>query len=111
MIHELLNEDDFYSNVICNMGYALVEFSTEWCRPCRQMKPVMNTAERKLGDRIDFYRVRSDNPIFKDTIKEYQIMGIPLFILFYDGCEIDQKTGYFPGGKFLAWLEGNLHEE
>jgi thioredoxin 1 len=111
MIYELLNVDDFYSNVICNTDYALVEFSTEWCSPCKQMQPVMNEAEGKLGDRINFYRVRSDDQVFKKAIKEYQVMGIPLFILFFDGNEISRRTGYFPDRKFIAWLEGNLHEE
>ncbi len=106
MIYKLFTDDDFDADISCRDGYSLIDFSAKQCGPCRKMDPVLEETDIKLGDRIKFFS--ADRDALNKTAKQCEIMGVPTFILFKDGEEIDRCTGYFPISKFIKWLEGSL---
>ena len=68
----------------------LIDFSTQWCVPCKKMRPVIEEIKRETPNvKILFI----DADANKELVKKYQIKGVPVFIVFKNGEEYFRKVG------------------
>lgn len=81
----LTKEDNF--NEIIKSEKVLIDFSAEWCGPCKMLAPVLESI-----DSIDIYKVDTDE--FPDLAREYGIMSIPTLIYFKDGEIVNRNIGF-----------------
>jgi thioredoxin 1 len=89
-VHEL-NELNFESLVLRAPGTVLVDFTAEWCPPCRALDPVVaRIAEETLG-RVFVGSVDADT--WPDLASRYRIRGLPTVVVFQGGQEIARRTG------------------
>src|SRR3954463_12156210 len=62
---------------------VLVDFSAEWCGPCKMMPPILKEVKNKMGDAITILKMDIDrNPAVASA---YQIQSVPTLIVFRDG--------------------------
>src|SRR6188768_1307182 len=72
-----------FQEVINSAKPVLVDFSAEWCGPCKMMKPILEELKSKAGDEVSILTVDVDkNPKASDF---YHIQGVPTLILFKEG--------------------------
>lgn len=62
---------------------VLVDFHTVWCAPCRKMAPVVDEIEKEFANKAVVKRIDMDKS--KEVGKEYEITGVPVFIIFMNG--------------------------
>jgi thioredoxin 1 len=86
---KIINKAAFEKNVIQASQPVVVDFSAKWCGACQTMKPVMNQLEEEFRGKYSFFEVDVDAA--EDLAHEFNVKGIPLFIFFKNGKEIDEK--------------------
>ena len=69
---------------------VLINFSTEWCVPCRKMKPIVIDIQNEYTD-VKVLLIDADAN--KRLVDKYNIDGIPVFIIFKNGNEIFRHIG------------------
>jgi thioredoxin 1 len=84
-------DKDFENIVICSDVPVLVDFWASWCTPCKMSEPMINELAHSYDGKIKIAKLNVDqNP---KTSARYKIMGIPTYILFKSGKEIERKIG------------------
>ena len=68
-------------------GKYVLFFTADWCPDCTFIKPYMPEIEAQFTD-YKFLQVDRDENI--DLCQELMVMGIPSFIVYEDGKEVDR---------------------
>lgn len=88
---------------------AILDFTADWCVPCRELK-IFTFADPRVMEKaksFDAYAVdltRADEAELAAK-KEFGVLGVPTVILFdATGKETDRWTGFIPADEFLKKL-------
>ncbi|NQU17870.1 MAG: thioredoxin [Candidatus Saganbacteria bacterium] len=98
-----VTDADFNKEVLQSQIPVVVDFWAPWCGPCKMMAPSFEAAAEKLGDKIKFLKMNTDENQSSPT--QYQISGIPCLIVFKDGKEVDRIVGMVPAAALEEKLK------
>ncbi|MEU7403188.1 thioredoxin [Streptomyces sp. NPDC044948] len=97
-----VTDADFATEVIGAELPVLVEFTADWCPPCRQMAPVLSALAEEEGDRLRVVQLNVDrNPA---TTNAYQVLSMPTFMVFRGGEPVKSMVGSRPKRRLLEEL-------
>jgi thioredoxin 1 len=82
----------------------LMDFSAEWCGPCKMQDPIIDGLEGKFKDTVEFKKIDVDSNI--DLSSKYGIHAVPTIVIEKDG-EIYKK---YVGVTRANVLEKDLNE-
>ncbi len=86
-------------------GLALVDFSAEWCPPCKRMDPLVEQLAQELPG-VAVGRLDVDaNP---RTAAAQGVLGMPTFIVYKDGRKVDQVVGAVPKPRLAEAVRRHL---
>ncbi|KES05538.1 thioredoxin [Streptomyces toyocaensis] len=101
-----VTDEDFASEVIGAELPVLVEFTADWCPPCRQMAPVLSALAAEEEGRLKVVQLDVDaNP---GTTNAYKVLSMPTFMVFRDGQPVRSMVGARPKRRLREELEDVL---
>jgi len=72
-----------FSDLINSEVPTLVDFYAEWCGPCKQMKPILESVKNTVKDHARILKIDVDkNP---QLAASFNIQGVPTLVLFKSG--------------------------
>lgn len=84
-------------------GVVLIDFSAEWCGPCRMVAPVLDDLSNEYEGKVSFYNVDvDDNP---ELAGEFFVQSIPALAIVKDGKLEDMQVGFLPKENLKAFID------
>jgi thioredoxin 1 len=84
------NNSSFQELINSNIP-VLVDFSAEWCGPCKMMTPILKDVKAEMSNTIKIIKIDVDKSPHAANV--YQIQGVPTLILFQNGQILWRKSG------------------
>ncbi|WP_328873924.1 thioredoxin domain-containing protein [Streptomyces sp. NBC_00287] len=101
-----VTDADFEAEVIGSELPVLVEFTADWCPPCRQMAPVLRALAAEEGERLKVVQLDVDtNP---ETTNAYKVLSMPTFMVFQGGEPVKAMVGARAKRRLLEELSDVL---
>src|SRR5262249_252369 len=72
-------------------GVALVDFSTEWCAPCKTMMPIVQRIATDYAGRLSVFSVHAEKE--QELAMRQAVMSFPTFLILKDGKVVDRVIG------------------
>jgi thioredoxin 1 len=95
-----------FAELINGSEPVLVDFSAEWCGPCKMMAPVLSELKRSMGERLMIIKVDIDRNTA--AARQYNISGVPTLILFRQGQVLWRQSGVMPANQLKQLIEQKL---
>ncbi|HTI12529.1 MAG TPA: thioredoxin [Puia sp.] len=92
-----------FGEIIQGEKPVLVDFSAEWCGPCKMMPPILKEVKNSLGEQITILKMDIDkNPTIAGA---YQIQSVPTLIVFKGGEIKWRQSGVIGAGPLKSVLD------
>ena len=97
-----LEENSFEETI--SQGKVLVDFSAQWCGPCKMLTPILEDLAKDLDGKVVVGKVDVDDA--QSIAVKYDVTSVPTLILFQDG----QVKARAVGVKDLQTLKAFVEE-
>jgi len=90
-------KQETFNDIIQGTKPVLVDFSAEWCGPCRMMPPILQELRKRMGDKIRILKIDIDkSPAVSEA---FNIQAVPTLILIQNGNILWRQSGVIQAGE------------
>ena len=103
---QTITDATFEEQVIKADKLVVVDFSAEWCGPCRMVTPIIHELAEEYAGRIVAGEVNVDeNP---QITMNYKVRNIPTVLFIKNGEVVDKQVGAVPKSTYKTLVEKHM---
>ncbi len=92
-----------FNEIIQSDQLVLIDFSAEWCQPCKMMPPILKQVKLQLGEKVRILKVDVDkNPA---VARKWMIQNVPTLMIFKKGEVKFRQAGVIPADQIISILQ------
>jgi thioredoxin 1/putative thioredoxin len=98
-----ITERDFEAEVLRSEIPVLVEFTADWCQPCKQIAPEVDAFAKEMAGQVKVVKVDVDRaPVLAQRLK---VQSVPTFMLVAQQRVVDLAVGALGRKKLREFVE------
>ena len=86
-----VSEREFEKEVLRSQTAVLIEFSAEWCQPCKAIAPEVEALVKELRGKLKVVKVDVDKS--PGIAQQVRVQSVPTFMVFAEGRIVDAQVG------------------
>lgn len=104
VVRTIANESEFKKIIETSGDHLLMfEFYADWCSPCIQLAPVLETIAKENRNRVTIYKINIDKN--KDLASSFRVRGIPHITFIKNKENVLSLTGLYPKKMYLKAIQ------
>jgi thioredoxin 1 len=105
----LVTDDTFESEVIKSVVPVVVDFTADWCAPCRTAEIVLRVVSKSWAGQVKFAKLDINQS--ENVTRSFGIHSIPTYLFVDHGCEKCRKIGPVAPSEFRTILQRHFSLE
>lgn len=93
----------FESDVLKSDKPVVIDFSAEWCAPCKMLAPTLERLAADYDGKVKFLYADVDQ--VRDLAMKFRITSVPTLLFFRDGQVVGQMIGNRPYQDIASQLD------
>ncbi|QQS51837.1 MAG: thioredoxin [Bacteroidota bacterium] len=77
---------------------AIIDFYADWCAPCRMVAPILEELKTEYGDKLDIYKINTENE--QELAGMFGIQSIPSLLFVPAEGQPQMAMGALPKDTF-----------
>lgn len=100
---ETNNKTESFGEILQGSTPVLVDFTAEWCGPCKMMKPMLKDLHDKMGDKLRIIKVDIDKS--PAAANAFNVQSVPTLMLFQNGKSLWRQSGVLQTSQLVSIIQ------
>jgi len=92
-----------FFDIIKSETPVLVDFSAEWCGPCKMMPPILQQVKKELGDKVRIIKIDVDKN--QSIAQKLQIRNVPTLAIYKNGQQRYRQAGVIQAPQLIQAIK------
>jgi len=101
------NKRESFSEIIQGNTPVLVDFTAEWCGPCKMMKPELEELHKRMAAKLRIIKVDIDKS--PEAANAFMVQSVPTLILFQQGKQLWRQSGLMQARSLEKIIEQHIN--